>query len=46
MFNRQNMTRTKRNSAKNRKKIYVFSEFLDFPERVQRQFYTIYVEKS
>jgi hypothetical protein len=38
------MKRTKRNSAKNRAKIYGFSEFLDFPERVQRQFYTIYVE--
>jgi hypothetical protein len=24
--------------------MYGFSEFLDFPERVQRQFYTIYVE--
>jgi hypothetical protein len=42
LFNRRNMTRTKRNSAKNRAKIYGFSEFLDFPERVQRQFYTIY----
>jgi hypothetical protein len=27
-------------------KNYGFSEFLDFPERVQRQFYTNYVEKS
>jgi hypothetical protein len=36
------MKQTKRNSAK----MYGFSEFLDFPERVQRQFYTIYVEKS
>jgi hypothetical protein len=33
------MTRTKRNSAKNRPKIYDFSEFLDFPERVQRQLF-------
>jgi hypothetical protein len=40
------MTRTKRNSAKNRAEIYGFSEFLDFPERVQRQICTIYVEKS
>jgi hypothetical protein len=40
------MTRTKRNVAKKRAKMYVFSEFLDFPERVQGQFYTIYVEKS
>ena len=41
------MTRRKRNSAKNRAKIYGFSEFLDFPERVQRmQLYTIYIEKS
>jgi hypothetical protein len=31
------MTRTKRNSAKNRAKIYGFSEFLDFPERVQTE---------
>jgi hypothetical protein len=38
------MKRTKRNSAKNRAKIYGFSEFLDFPERGQRQFYTIYAE--
>jgi hypothetical protein len=29
------MARTKRNSAKNRAKSYGFSEFLDFPERVQ-----------
>jgi hypothetical protein len=40
------MTRRKRNAAKNRAKIYGFSEFLDFPERVQRQIYTIYVEQS
>jgi hypothetical protein len=33
-------------SKKNRAKIYGFSEFLDFPESVQWQFYTIYVEKS
>jgi hypothetical protein len=40
------MKQTKRNSAKIRAKIYGFSEFLDFPERLQRQNYTIYVEKS
>ena len=40
------MKQTKRNSAKNRANIYGFSEFLDFPERLQRQNYTIYVEKS
>jgi hypothetical protein len=40
------MKQTKRNSAKNRAKMYGVSEILDFPERVQRQFYTIYVEKS
>jgi hypothetical protein len=40
------MTQTKQNSAKNQVKIYGFSEFLDFPERVLRQFYRIYVEKS
>ena len=40
------MKQTKRNLAKYRAKIYGFSEFLDFPERLQRQNYTIYVEKS
>ena len=40
------MTRTKRNSEKKRAKMYSFSEFSDIPERVQRQFYTIYIDKS
>ena len=39
------MKESKQTSAKNRVKIFGFSEFLDFPERVQRQFYTIYAEK-
>jgi hypothetical protein len=46
LFGCRNVTRTKRNSAKNRAKIYGFSEFLDFPEKLQRQNYTIYVEES
>ena len=38
------MKQTKRNSAESRAKIYGFSLFLDFPETLQRQNYTIYVE--